>query len=221
MNALVQTLVEWDRATFLAINHGTKCALLDFLMPHLTHLGLGQVQALAVLMVAVGMAIRAGEVHGWRDIVRAVVARRRWVMPLMVCFVVSGLGSDAIKAVYARDRPWWFYAKEHRAGRHLEAQVLTIKGVYAIKVRGFPSGHTATSFAMAMVVTLLFRRRRTRLLVAGAWLIAVVVAFSRIYLASHWPLDVIGGAAFGIASGYVSVWACRQWAKSYAKAKTA
>jgi membrane-associated phospholipid phosphatase len=39
------------------------------------------------------------------------------------------------------------------------------------------------------------------------WTMAFAVAWSRIYLASHWPLDVLGGIALGVLSG----WGCGWW----------
>ncbi len=139
-------------------------------------------------------------------------AERRWVGPLLVALVVSGLASTAMKRVY-RDRPWWYYEQQHQIGQDLFVTVATVPGVYPLKACGFPSGHTTTTVAMATVVTILFRRRR-RGLVALAWLAAITVGYSRMYLGSHWPLDVLGGIVLGVATGIGSVWACRAWARS-------
>lgn len=61
----------------------------------------------------------------------------------------------------------------------------------------FPSGHAVVLFGM---VTLLspYASRGQR---AAALAIAVVAATARIYLGAHTPLDVVGGAAAGIAIG--------------------
>jgi undecaprenyl-diphosphatase len=56
----------------------------------------------------------------------------------------------------------------------------------------FPSGHAATSFAGAVALALLVRRA-----VPAIFLLAALVAFSRIYIGVHYPLDVLGGAALG------------------------
>jgi membrane-associated phospholipid phosphatase len=65
----------------------------------------------------------------------------------------------------------------------------------------FPSGHTAAAAATwAAVVLVLGRGRPVRVkawLAAGAALVAVVVAASRVLLGVHWLTDVIGGAALG------------------------
>jgi membrane-associated phospholipid phosphatase len=65
----------------------------------------------------------------------------------------------------------------------------------------FPSGHTAAAAATwAAVALVLGRGRPLRVkawLAAGAALITVAVAASRVLLGVHWLTDVIGGAALG------------------------
>lgn len=214
LSSLSSALTTWDRAAFLAVNHGLKCRALDFLMPALTDIGLGHVQAIAVVGLALWLGFRAREMRRatlWKDIRAVVRSRDSWVAPLLLCFVISGLVSTGVKEAVPRDRPWWFYTQEQAAGRFRDVKVYTVEGTYPLKVRGFPSGHTATTMAMATVVTLLYHRRR-RKLVAAAWAAAIIVAVSRMYLASHWPLDVLGGTLIGVAAGWVSIRWCRAWA---------
>jgi len=220
MHDLAQLITNWDRATFLAINHGLKCGFLDRIILPITDLGLGQVQALIVLGVAIALTIRAGEVR-WKtafaDIRAGVRARRDWIGPLLVSFVVSGITSDVIKLYSPRLRPWWFYEKEHLAGHFLNITVETVTGIEPLKVHGFPSGHTATTFALAVVLTILFHSQlKARPLIFAGWCVALSVAMSRMYLGSHWPLDVLGGALIGAASGWLAVAYCRSYARRHA-----
>ena len=57
----------------------------------------------------------------------------------------------------------------------------------------FPSGHAATSFACATMLSFAFPRFAPFL-----YVLAAAVAFSRVYVGVHYPLDVIGGAALGV-----------------------
>lgn len=205
MSAFAQTLTEWDRAVFVAINSGLRSPVLDRIMPAITDLGLGHVQALIAFGLALVLGIRAGEVHSdapWHTGWLALYARRAWLGPLLMAYLMTLVVVTVIKTV-PRDRPWWFYLHEHRAGRHLDVKVHTVEGVRPIRVRGFPSGHTAATAAMAMVLTLTVGRRRGG--VVWAWVAVAVIGFSRIYLADHWPLDVLGGAVVGMTMGYLAV----------------
>lgn len=58
----------------------------------------------------------------------------------------------------------------------------------------FPSGHAATSFAAAAVLSLAMPSLAPALLV-----LATAVAFSRLYVGVHFPLDAGGGAVLGVA----------------------
>jgi undecaprenyl-diphosphatase len=59
----------------------------------------------------------------------------------------------------------------------------------------FPSGHAATSFACATVLTALVPRAAP-----AFYVLALAIGYSRVYVGVHWPLDVVGGAVLGIAT---------------------
>ncbi len=61
----------------------------------------------------------------------------------------------------------------------------------------FPSGHTAASFAAVFALKAAGSR-----LWKPALVLAVLIAFSRLYLYVHWPSDVLAGALAGAALGY-------------------
>lgn len=62
----------------------------------------------------------------------------------------------------------------------------------------FPSGHSASSFACAYMLTRMFGR-------PGAWayLPAALIALSRIYVGVHYPSDVVAGMLLGTVIGVV------------------
>ena len=65
---------------------------------------------------------------------------------------------------------------------------------------GFPSCHAANTFALAIFVTLLFRRR------ALSWffmLWALVTCYTRAYVGVHYPGDLLAGAVVGALAAFL------------------
>jgi undecaprenyl-diphosphatase len=62
----------------------------------------------------------------------------------------------------------------------------------------FPSNHAFNNFAAATFISRFFPKMKWALFIT-----AVLIAVSRIYLGLHYPTDVLGGAIFGIISGYL------------------
>jgi undecaprenyl-diphosphatase len=59
----------------------------------------------------------------------------------------------------------------------------------------FPSGHTATACAGATMLSFLYPRGAPFFI-----LLAAAIAYSRLYVGVHFPLDVVGGAVIGVAT---------------------
>jgi undecaprenyl-diphosphatase len=91
----------------------------------------------------------------------------------------------AIKPVVARARP---VALETAAARNLPV----IPPSYS-----FPSGHTAASVAAAVALSRMWPAGRV-----VWWTLAALMAYSRVYLGHHYPLDVMGGAVVGMLSAF-------------------
>lgn len=63
----------------------------------------------------------------------------------------------------------------------------------------FPSGHTLASFEAAGAMML-----RNKKFGIPALVLAIVIAFSRLYLYVHYPTDILGGIVFGLLFAFVS-----------------
>jgi len=105
------------------------------------------------------------------------VLRRPVVFPLMViAYFTAAAASDVIKLVVERHRP-------------VDHPLVT-----APTTHSFPSGHAATSFACAAMLAPFVGRRGA----VVVYLLAAAIAYSRVYVGVHYPLDVIGGAVLGV-----------------------
>ncbi len=78
----------------------------------------------------------------------------------------------------------------------------------------FPSAHAANNFAVAAVFLLFFRRWGWLLLVSAA-----LVSYSRVYVGSHWPLDVLAASFIGVTVGCLLTFgieaAWKRWAPRF------
>ena len=121
--------------------------------------------------------------------------RKQQGLALLYSFLISGLIVQVIKNLVDSPRPKLFF----EAGQYLHF----IDGVSLANNSSFPSGHTATAFAIATVMALMMKDKTWQLLILIA---AVLVGYSRIYLAQHFLLDVIIGALVGSTSGILAVY---------------
>ena len=71
-----------------------------------------------------------------------------------------------------------------------------IEGVDIHGYDTFPSGHTVTAFALAMLLSVIYQRQMYASFLL--FMMATLVAFSRVYLMQHFFVDVYIGAILGV-----------------------
>jgi len=121
--------------------------------------------------------------------------KRKQGLALLYAFLLSGLVVQIIKNLVDAPRPKLFF----EAGQYLHF----INDVSLANNSSFPSGHTATAFAIATVMVMMMKDKSWQSLILIA---AVLVGYSRIYLAQHFLLDVMIGAVIGSTSGILAVY---------------
>jgi membrane protein DedA with SNARE-associated domain/membrane-associated phospholipid phosphatase len=135
---------------------------------------LGDGKVLAVLALAMVAVI------GWH---------RRWRLAgaVAAAFIGASLFVPVLKSIIQRARPTELYA--------------------GAESFSFPSGHATLSATIIGIAVLLGANglsRRWRLVAfLGGIAVIVVIAFSRVYLAAHWPSDVLAGVSFGLMVVFV------------------
>lgn len=132
--------------------------------------------------------------HTWILIVAfdALYDRRRATQALAVfpaLYLATYTVEIPIKRYFRRRRPFISIVRAIVVGRK--------PGSYS-----FPSGHSAAAFAGATLLQTCYPRGRCLL-----FAIAILVAFSRVYLGAHYPGDVLSGglAGAGLAKAYRSL----------------
>ncbi len=106
----------------------------------------------------------------------------------LFAFLASGTLSSVLKVVIHRPRPWVSEAPPDAWIGYLSMN----------QFHSFPSGEATTTFALATVLGGHFPRLRVPLFV-----IAAVVAISRVLVGSHHPSDIWAGAMLGTGVGQV------------------
>lgn len=109
------------------------------------------------------------------------------IMVLAAIILTTILGEGIVKHIVKRKRPF--------IKNDLVKLLIAEPGTFS-----FPSGHTASSFAVATVFVKT-DMKLTSLIV----ILAILISFSRLYLRVHYLSDVIGGIILGVISGAVVV----------------
>lgn len=112
------------------------------------------------------------------------------VMALMITF------TDQITNVFKRG-----FARSRPCGADEIADKVRFIAVRCGKY-GFFSGHSSNSMAVAIFGGLLLKPYFKKLIYLLI-LLSLIVAYSRIYLGVHYPLDIICGITFGAFSGFL------------------
>ncbi|MBE6877364.1 MAG: phosphatase PAP2 family protein [Ruminococcus sp.] len=104
----------------------------------------------------------------------------------MLAGMFTGLiiGNFILKNLVARDRPCW-----------IDTDILMLISVP--QDYSFPSGHTLASTISAVILM-----QEDKKLGIPAVILAVLIAFSRMYLFVHFPTDILGGLILGLIIGF-------------------
>ncbi len=158
-----------DTSLFFFINQGLQNIIFDVVMPFIT-------KTPYILFIAIVLPVVYKD---WR----------KGLFVLSLCFIGLALGdgsANILKHTFERLRPCQALVgiDSYREGVRL---LVGCGGSY-----GFPSAHAVNAFVTATIFSHFFRKAALPM-----FSIAVLVAFSRIYVGVHYPSDVIAGMLMG------------------------
>jgi membrane-associated phospholipid phosphatase len=162
-------LLLFDKIEIARWINAQNSASLDFFFKYLTHLGDG-IAATIIALIFILFNIKKGVI-------------------LLLSFILSGLIIQLLKI--------HVFPEMMRPGDVFEnlPSFHAIEGVKLWSKFSFPSGHTGTAFAMFFCIATFTENRKIQFF---AFISAVLLGYSRLYLSQHFLPDVIAGAIIGM-----------------------
>jgi membrane-associated phospholipid phosphatase len=163
-------LLAYSKANGFYLLNPYHSGFTDFIFIYLTYLGDG------FFCIGIGLLL--------------VFLKKRFLgLMVLSSYALSGIIAQVLKYYILEARPAIFLKD---ASYKYFIDNVTLHNFHA-----FPSGHTASAFALAAVLSFDSKNKNySFLFLAGAF----IVAYSRIYLAQHFPDDVLAGAIIGLVS---------------------
>ncbi len=174
MSTIIAQIMQQNEILFYFINNGLDNSFLDFLMPSITNFG----SFIAMGIICILLFIFGGE-----------KGKKAAILGLTALFIAN-LAVYFLKIIIAEPRPFLMLPN---------VDLLVPEN----ETYSFPSGHSASSFSVAVVIGLKYKLNingKSYRLIYPFLAFASIIAFSRVYIGVHYPLDVIFGALIGILS---------------------
>lgn len=173
---MIASLVKLDHAFFIAINQTLSSHWLDGLM----HVLSSKWVMIPIYLIAIYEFVK--------------IYKKKFWVPIILCVLAVGL-SDSIsskicKPLFKRTRPAFCASINPRLPDGKPGSQY-----------GFVSSHAANAFAVyPLFVVVIFgvnELKKRRKYITVAFILATMIAYSRVYNGVHWPADVFGGAILG------------------------
>ncbi|WP_158826421.1 phosphatase PAP2 family protein [Mucilaginibacter lacusdianchii] len=111
----------------------------------------------------------------------------RKTLLLVSSFAFTGILVQIAKNIFHAPRPKVYFASQLN-------KIYFVQGIHINTTNSFPSGHTVTAFTAAVILSYLAINKRLGFIYL---LIAMSVAYSRMYLSQHFFEDVTAGSIIG------------------------
>lgn len=173
----------FDRRHLFEMVNGRHSEPLDIFMSTLTHFGTGQIMILILLIL-----MAAPKFRNWWFVITAVLCIS---LPALVIQILKAIFNAPRPFEYFKADPSWIHFSQNWGDR--------------LYHHSFPSGHSGGAFSMYCLLALLLPRRY-RWLGLPLFLFALLVGYTRLYLAAHFFLDVYVGSILGTLITTLAFW---------------
>jgi membrane-associated phospholipid phosphatase len=112
-------------------------------------------------------------------------------MVVLLSQLLLGIVARIIKVSVAAPRPSLYFSTNFP-----DVVLHQVNDVVMHRTNSFPSGHTASVFSLMLCLTLMFNKKTY--LAPIFIILAVLTAYSRIYLSQHFAEDVLVGSLIGV-----------------------
>jgi undecaprenyl-diphosphatase len=176
---MFEALIQLDRTLFLFFNSTLANPVFDVIFPFITK---GRNWIIPGIIMA---------------IVYCFLGKKKAFIVLGLAIVTIAVSDPVsvriLKPLFGRLRPC--HPSHFVDGAHLFLEGGRFLFGYKTSL-SFPSAHATNMFAQAMLLTLFYPKQ-------AVWffIFAFLIGYSRIHVGVHYPLDIVGGAIFGMGIG--------------------
>lgn len=174
-------LIVYSKVDIALFINGYHCNAADFFFQYWTGIGLGYL----VIPVTLFLAFKS----------------MRYAIMSLITFILTVSINNSIKFWARLPRPEIVFQGMHK-------QIYYVPGVDIYSSNSFPSGHSAISFGLFCLLALTMQKPLHKFLM---FMIAFLVAYSRMYLAEHFLMDVYAASVIGIVCTLVTFTLVTNW----------
>lgn len=123
---------------------------------------------------------------------------RQSIMLLVMYAIAGGLTAILKNYVFDAARPHFVFGYYYK---HLSIKY--VEGVEQLALNSFPSGHSTAAFVLFTFLAFHLKGTTEKLIMSA---LAILVAFSRVYLSQHWLKDIFAGSLIGLTFTIFIYW---------------
>lgn len=118
---------------------------------------------------------------------------------VLVAQLATSLVIYPVKKLVSAPRPSLFFETNFP-----DVSLHQVDGVSLHQMYSFPSGHTAAVFSLMLCLTLIFNKKTW--VAPIFFVLALLTAYSRVYLSQHFAEDVLVGSLVGVSMTFLVYW---------------